>query len=979
MQWLLAALLPYLLLSASPALADPAPLTGGLEEVVVNAAPEDLIPVTVVLEQNVSREKLASVKKGLARLDARKAVCSYLRSFSQEKQARLLTYLEQKVRESKVERIRSLWLANVIGMNATKGVIRELQDNPGVARINHNLPMRGVFIDDDNHPVSNPAESPERAELAWGIPWIGADQVWALGYDGSGIVVAMIDSGTDYTHSDLAGRLWYNRDEIPGNGIDDDRNGYVDDIIGYDFGDDDNDPMDNDGHGTHTAGTVAGDGTGGVITGVAPGAKIMICKVGLYINDVDEFSTWEGIQYAADNNADILSLSLGWFHSWDPDRATWRQICENAIAAGSVVVVASGNEQHWEGPPEDVRTPGDVPAVITVGATKYKSDEIAGFSSEGPVTWEDVSPYSDHPYPPGLTKPDVCAPGQGVKSTVVFGGYSGESWSGTSMATPHVSGLVALILESNPNLSHEEIKDLLESTAVDLGDPGDDNYYGMGKVQAVAAVTAVMAASGTVAGYVTDADTGTPVPAHIGVEGMTKDTDASTDGLYSMRLVAGQTYTLDAGYFGYYPSQGQVDIQEGAQALLDFQLVKQPVGILEGTVSSAEGTALEGAEVRVVGAPIDSVTTDVDGLFTIDLPGGDDYTIEVRSYGYQKTSVSGISVTPGQVTVQDVTLDPWPPVLILEYDRTPLSGAALSEALRFNGYDNFISTDDLTFFGDLSCFDAVFILLGIMPHNYTIPESSEKALVIRDYLLEGGNVYMEGGDTWVWDVYHGGGYSFNSMFGVVGVGDGDSSWFDVVGIPGTFTAQMDFFYNGESFYNDIIRPASSAIRIFEGYDHGEGRGVAYHNTEWEYRTIAVSFEFGGLRDGYLPSTKVNLAAEIMDFFGIEPPDCFEEVCDGKDNDCDEEIDEGFDQDEDGYKTCDGDCDDSDPDINPGAEEICGDGIDNNCDGRVDEGCGTPCGVVISTYGDTKAPIGLIYLFVAALPLLVAFVWRSKGE
>ena len=970
------ALLLFLFLSTASALAGPAPLTGELGEILQNATPEELIPVTVVLEQNVSRETLTAVRKGLSRLDARKAVCAYLRTVSRESQASLLTHLEQRKRESRVERIRSLWLANVVGVRATGDVIRELQSHPGVARINYDIPRQGVFIDDHEPLEGGPAGvMPERTEIAWGIPWIGADQVWDMGYDGSGIVVAMVDSGTDYTHSDLADHLWTNRDEIPGNGIDDDRNGYIDDIIGYDFGDDDNDPMDQDGHGTHTAGTVAGDGTGGVLTGVAPGARIMICKVGLYINDVDEISTWEGFQYAADNNADVLSVSLGWFHSWDPDRATWREVCENVIAAGSVMVVASGNEQHWAGAPDDVRTPGDVPAVITVGATSYKSDVIANFSSEGPVTWQDVSPYSDHPYPPGLIKPDVCAPGQRVKSTIVHGGYSGESWSGTSMATPHVAGLVALMLESNPNLGHAEIKAVLESTAVDLGDPGDDNYYGMGKIQAVEAVTTVMAPSGTVAGYVSDIHAGTPVPAHIRVAGMTKDADATMYGLYTMRLVSGETYTLVASYFGYYPSQGQVDIQEGVQSQLDFQLMKQPVGTLEGTVSSAEGTALEGAEVLVVGAPLDPVTTDQDGLFTIELPGGDDYTIEVHTYGFEKTSVSEISVTPGQSTVRDVALDPWPPVLILEYDRTPTSGAAISEALRYNGYDHFISREDLSFFGDLSYFDAVFILLGIMPHNYTIPEHSEKALVIRDYLAQGGNVYMEGGDTWVWDVYYGHGYNFNPLFGVIGTSDGDSSWFDVLGIPGTFTAQMDFFYDGEAYYNDIIRPSPPAFRIFQDYEYGQGRGVAYYNAEWGYRTIAVTFEFGGLRDSGLPSTKVNLAAEIMNFFGIEPPDCFEEVCDGKDNDCDEEIDEGFDQDEDGYKTCDGDCDDADSIINPGAEEICEDGIDNNCDGRVDEGCGTPpCGVLISSSGNTT--IRLVYLFIMALPLFAAWVRRT---
>ena len=967
--WSLAIL--ALLFAAVPAQADPATLSGNLDAVVAQAAPDELIPVTVVLKRKASREDLAEVRNGLSNAEAGNAVRTHLKNLANESQRPLLERLRQRVSESRAERVRSLWLANRIGLRATREVIEELRLRPEVARIHYTPARQGVFIDDDppSAPI-RPGTTAEEPELAWGIPWIGADRVWELGYDGTGVVVAMIDSGTDYTHSDLAGRLWVNPDEIPGNRIDDDRNGYVDDIVGYDFGDDDPDPMDNDGHGTHTAGTVVGDGTGGVITGVAPGARIMICKVGLYINDVDEFSTWEGFQYAADNNADILSLSLGWFHSWDPDRATWREVCENAIAAGSVVIVASGSEQHWAGAPDDVRTPGDVPAVITVGATRYKSDEIAPFSSQGPVTWQEVSPYGDHPYPPGLVKPDVSAPGQRVKSTIVHGGYSGESWSGTSMATPHVSGLAALILEANPNLDHHQIKALLEATAVDLGDPGDDNYFGMGKIQAYEAVTAVMTPSGSVAGFVSDTDTGGPIPAHVEVVGLLKDTDATTDGLYTLRLAAGGPYTLKADYFGYDPAFGQVSVIEETVADLDFALTKQPVGTLEGTVSDESGTPIEGADVLVAGTPLDAVLTDVDGRFNLELPQGDGYTLEIHAYGFEKTSVSGISVTPGEVTLRDVTLEPWPAVLILEYDRTPTSGAALSEALRFNGFDNFVSTDDLTFFGDLSYFDAVFILLGVMPHNYTVPRDSAKAQIITSYLLQGGNLYMEGGDTWVWDATYGGGHDFNPLFGVIGVSDGDTGWIDIIGVQGTFTEGMDFNYNGESFYNDIIRPGGGgAYRIFEDWDYGQGRGVAFRHATLGYRTIATTFEFGGLQDRNPPSTKAGLAAEMMSFFRIEPPDCFDEVCDGKDNDCDGEIDEGFDEDEDGYKTCDGDCDDADPAIHPDAEEICEDGIDNDCDRSVDEGCGTACGTLVSV-SDVEEGSGWATLWVVVLPLLV---------
>jgi hypothetical protein len=147
-------------------------------------------------------------------------------------------------------------------------------------------------------------------------------------------------------------------------------------------------------------------------------------------------------------------------------------------------VIAAGNEGSGN-EPDNVRTPGDVPRVITVGAVNC-SDQAAGFSSRGPVTWEDVPPWNDHPYPPGLIKPDVAGPGVDTRSHNKCSGYSYKS--GTSMATPHVAGAVALMLSANPGLTHDDLKLLLEDTAVELGEPGKDNVYGSGRVDAYEAV-----------------------------------------------------------------------------------------------------------------------------------------------------------------------------------------------------------------------------------------------------------------------------------------------------------------------------------------------------------------------------------------------------------------------------------------------------------------------------------------------------------
>ncbi len=307
---------------------------------------------------------------------------------------------------------------------------------------------------------------------------------------GQGAVVAVIDTGTCYTHPDLINNIWVNPGEdLDGdgvtwdaddmNGIDDDGNGYADDLIGWAFDhttSTPNNPMDHGSHGTHTAGTVGGDGTGGTDVGVAPGCKVMPVRTSTLITH--EIEVWQGMEYAMMMNADVISMSLGWWYGWFPDRSMWRLNCDNTQAAGTMMVIAAGNESSSYGI-QSVRTPGDVPDVTTVGATDC-NDNIAWFSSVGPVQWADVSPYNDHPHPPGLTKPDVSAPGVDTLSCYPCSGYTTSS--GTSMATPHVAGAAAILRSLRPDMSVAECKAALMASSDDLGAAGMDNYYGEGRI-----------------------------------------------------------------------------------------------------------------------------------------------------------------------------------------------------------------------------------------------------------------------------------------------------------------------------------------------------------------------------------------------------------------------------------------------------------------------------------------------------------------
>ena len=266
--------------------------------------------------------------------------------------------------------------------------------------------------------------------------------------------------------------------------------------------------MDDMGHGTHCAGTVAGDSTAGSQTGIAPDAAIMALKVLDNAGGGYESSCWESIEFSVDNDADIMSISLGWSHAWGPDRSSWRDSMSAALWAGLIASVASGNEGNDYGAPDNVRTPGDIPppwlhpdqsltgglsAVVSVGATN-SNDGIAGFSSRGPVSWESISPFNDYPYNPemGLIRPDISAPGENIKSLAHYSDTGYESgWSGTSMATPCVAGVMALMISKDPSITPSQMSEIIETSALHLGTTGKNNVYGSGRVDAYDAVSLV--------------------------------------------------------------------------------------------------------------------------------------------------------------------------------------------------------------------------------------------------------------------------------------------------------------------------------------------------------------------------------------------------------------------------------------------------------------------------------------------------------
>ncbi|MBF2025159.1 MAG: S8 family serine peptidase [Oscillatoriales cyanobacterium C42_A2020_001] len=275
----------------------------------------------------------------------------------------------------------------------------------------------------------------------WGLDRVKAPEAWAQGYTGQGVVVAVIDTGVDYTHPDLDNNIWMNTGET-WDGIDNDGNGFIDDVLGWDFVNWDNNPMDDDSHGTHVAGTIAAENNGFGVTGVAYNAKIMPIKV-LGPNGGSYADVAAGIVYAANQGADVINLSLGGGYFNNLVAAA----VQYATEKGAVVVMASGNEGSSQPsfPANLASTWG-----IAVGAID-SSDRLANFSNRAGTVPLDF----------------VAAPGTRIWSTVPNNTYS--AYSGTSMATPHVAGVAALMLSANPTLTPGQVETILIQTANPVG------------------------------------------------------------------------------------------------------------------------------------------------------------------------------------------------------------------------------------------------------------------------------------------------------------------------------------------------------------------------------------------------------------------------------------------------------------------------------------------------------------------------------
>ena len=354
---------------------------------------------------------------------------------------------EAVVRASGGRVTRRFQIVHAVAADIPERALAALQAHARVAVVEPDIAIHAVDAELDN---------------SWGVKRIGAGTVQDAGNRGAGVKIAILDTGVDYTHPDLAANYGG----------------------GWDFVNNDPDPFDDNFHGTHVAGTIAARDDDAGVVGVAPEATIYALKV-LDQNGNGSFSgVISALDWAVAHGIQITSNSYG--SAQNPGTIV-QQAFDNAAAHGILHVAAAGNSGNCQGTGDNVIYPGKYDSVIAVAAVD-NADAAACFSSTGP-------------------KVELAAPGVAVTSTVPGGGY--DTFNGTSMATPHVTGVAALVLargvtDNNGNgRINDDLRTILDQTAQDLGAPGRDTRFGFGLVDAVAAVAGLPAPQPSVAVSVT--------------------------------------------------------------------------------------------------------------------------------------------------------------------------------------------------------------------------------------------------------------------------------------------------------------------------------------------------------------------------------------------------------------------------------------------------------------------------------------------
>ncbi len=713
---------PYLAQSKDDARAK---ISAGLAGQLSTAAADEAVTAIVKMREKAQVDRIQG---------KRTAVFSEFRRTARVSQADLLNYLSLSTVRPKVELTRSFWLDNLVLVKATKDVVAEIAARQDVEKVFENytvtLPPKPERTGPDR------SSAAQQTQLWDSIDHIGVKQVWtSYGLTGSGVRVGGLDTGVDISHPDIAGKMITDNPAdptYPGGWAELDANGNV--IPG-------SVPHDSDEHGTHTTGTMIGGSASGYDIGVAPDADLMHGLVipggsGTFAQVVGgmEWIIDPDNNPGTDDGAQVVNMSLGGTGTHTDMVAP----TDNMVAAGVFPSFSIGNSGPGSG---TTGSPGNVPSAFGVGATD-DGDVIASFSSRGPVTWN---------YPPYVgtyIKPDMSAPGVRIYSSVPGGGWEWTSpsgdWSGTSMAAPHLSGTVALMLQGNPTMTVDQIKLLLSQTAIDLGTAGMDNNYGWGRVDAFGAVSAALVGLGTLEGTVYSSAGGVVENAAVLATDTGQRVHTDAMGHYSLLLVAGD-YDIEVSRFGYETSTiSGVTIVADLVTIQDVTLTQLPSGTVAGVVTDSQTGMGIAADITVLlndEAVVWASTNPATGEYSVALPIGTYDLVFSPEFPYPTVRRNGIGVMTDMTTTLDVALMA-AQILLVDDDVGDGYETYYEQAIAAAGR-TYLTVATPPTAADMALFESVVWFTG---DDYTSTLTSQDQAEIAAYLDGGGRLFMSGQD-----------------------------------------------------------------------------------------------------------------------------------------------------------------------------------------------------------------------------------------
>lgn len=751
--------------------------------------PDDAFLSVIVEWRQESQRRLQEIPATGDPRQHRRMVVAALQAEANQASAALRSVVATAEQQGEAQNVRSFWVSPVMAMDARPDLLDRLAQRQDVVQIR--LDER-IYLDAQE---MEPAAA-NTVGWPWNLTMVRADQAQnALGLDGTGVVVAIMDTGVEWQHPALEAKYrgYTGKDLTQHRG-----NWHVSTDETYLY------PGDAIGHGTHVMGTILGDDGLDNRIGVAPGAKWIAVK--LFHNEGYTEESWihDAFEWimAPEGNPDLAPDVVN--NSWGSNEGEDDRFREDVAAwraAGILPIFSAGND----GPQQNtVGSPASFPEALAVGAVDSER-LVASFSSRGPSPWQEI-------------KPEISAPGVAVRSAYPGGDYA--LLRGTSMAAPHVTGIVALLLQANPNLTPDQLETILVNTAQPLTGTTPNNFTGHGLVDAYGAGVQVTA-RGELIGQVNRTGGVGVIRPTVTIsrrDGLSFQIQGDATGTFTTALQPG-LYDVTASAFGLEPAtRFGVSILVGQRATTTVDLALRPTGSIFGRIIDARTGGPLSATITISGTPVSVQSDPNSGIYGLALPEGE-WHVRVEADGHRIGRLHQ-TIQAGTGETHDFTLEPAPRILLVDSGRWYYASQIQSYLQTLETLDYAvhlwtvrnpfgflpIPMDSPT----LETMQQYDILIWSAPLDSPGFVNADAAML--DYLLGGGKVLLAGPDIAYWD---GGGTIFGFTryfpFYLYFAFNGEETVEKVTGVPDSPLADLEILLNQQ---NGLVeQPLVDTIRL----------------------------------------------------------------------------------------------------------------------------------------------------------------------